>query len=259
MAYERSDPAGNPPKPLGIGRCSKCAYLNAGTSEICYACARKTIEPLAPAEQRCMTCDLELPESGVCGNPICSWPVERRYFEWNYAIAMRSGVLEKAINDFKYRNKWGWKNIFGRVLLGFLDTHERTFENFDLIAASPTFLDPEGDRRYDHTRGVISAADDEAEGRWPFDSESSPAIIKTAATTPFVGKTWQQRRQIAEGELRESLSIPRLTRTHGMAILVYDDVFTDGFTLREVARRLREDGGASTVCGVTLTRQPWNR
>jgi hypothetical protein len=39
-------------------------------------------------------------------------------------------------------------------------------------------------------------------------------------------------------------------------IVVYDDVFTDGFTLREVARCLIRVGDATVVCSVTLTRQP---
>lgn len=207
-----------------------------------------------------MTCDLELPESGVCGNPICSWPVERRYFTWNYAIAMCSGVLQRAINDFKYENKWGWKSIFARVLVGFLDDEEPTFQGFDLIVASPTYLGPDDERAYDHTRDVIVAADEEAErGRWPFDLGDPPAIVKTAATPRFVGKSWRERRRIAQGKLRDSLAIPRAALTQGMKILVYDDVFTDGFTLSEVARCLRERGGASLVCGVSLTRQPWNR
>jgi predicted amidophosphoribosyltransferase len=41
-------------------------------------------------------------------------------------------------------------------------------------------------------------------------------------------------------------------------VLVFDDVFTDGFTLREVARALQA-AGANSVCGVTLTRQPFRR
>lgn len=40
--------------------------------------------------------------------------------------------------------------------------------------------------------------------------------------------------------------------------LVYDDVFTDGLTLREIARKLR-DAGATRVCGVTLCRQEYRR
>lgn len=245
------------PEPAGIGNCKICAYLESGTSGICYRCARQTIEALAPT--RCMTCDLELPESGVCGNPICSWDQARRYFHWNFAIAMRTGVLKQAISDYKYDNKFGWRNIFGRVLLGFLDDEEGTFREFDLIVASPTYLDPHGTRHYDHTRDVILAADEEAEGRWPFDTSEPAAIVKSQATERFVGKSWQQRRAIAEGELRASLHVPDPERTRDREILVYDDVFTDGFTLREVARSLIEIGGASRVCGVTLTRQPWNR
>jgi predicted amidophosphoribosyltransferase len=258
VAGGRTTPAGRPPDPLGIGRCRECPYLTVGTSEICYRCARQTIEPLAPAERRCVTCDLELDETGVCGNPICSWSLKQRFFQWNYAIAMRSGVLQKAINDFKYNNKWGWRDIFARVLVGFLDDAWKTFESFDLIVASPTYLEPRGDRRYDHTRDVIRAADAEADGRWNFDTEDPPAVIKTAATPRFVEKTWQQRRQIAESELRAALHVPNPGATEGRAVLVYDDVFTDGFTLREVARCLRQEGRASVVCGVSLTRQPWN-
>jgi predicted amidophosphoribosyltransferase len=255
MGYSRTPPGGEAPEPLGIGRCSQCAYLNAGTSDICYRCARETIEPLAPT--RCVTCDLALKDNGECGNPICSWSIDSRYFEWNYAIAMRSGVLERAISSFKYQNKWGWKDIFARVLVGFLDDEAPTFDPFDLIVASPTYLDADGDRSYDHTGDVVVAAYDEADGLWPFDTGDPPAIVKTTTTPRFVGKTWQQRRQIAEGELRDSLSIPDRRRTEGRAILVYDDVFTDGFTLREVARCLKVQGGASTVCGVSLTRQPF--
>jgi len=232
-----------------------CAYLESGSSEICYRCARKTIESLAPFARRCATCDLPL-RNGKCGNPLCNWHERERYFKWNYAIAMRSGVLERAISDFKYQNRHGWRQIFGRVLAGFLDDESDTFEHFDLIIASPTYVDPDGTRKYDHTREVILAADEESEGRWPFDTEDTPAIVKTARTEPFVKKKWAERKKIAETELRAALTIPEASRTRGKNILVYDDVFTDGFTLREVARALIEDGGAKGVCGVTLTRQP---
>lgn len=257
MAYQRRDPAGEPPEPAGIGRCGRCAYLNAGTSEICYRCARRTIEALAPG--RCLICDLELQTDGTCGNPLCAWPLKRRFFDWNYAIAMRTGVLRDTINAFKYRNRHGWRNIFARVLVGFLDDEEPTFEDFDLIVASPTHLVPDDTRRYDHTREVVLAAADEAEGRWPFDTEDTPAIVKTRQTERLMGKSWQERRQTAETELRAALSVPNPARTRGKEILVFDDVFTDGFTLREVARSLIRSGGASRVCGVTLTRQPWSR
>lgn len=245
------------PTPAGIGNCGTCPYLVSGTAAICYECARQTIEALAPADERCVVCDLPLKDDGTCGNPLCSWD-DDRWFSWNYAIAMRSGVLERAIGKFKYEDRHGWALIFGRVLVGFLDEQARTFENFDLIIPSPTFLG-EGGRTYDHTRAAISVANDEAEGRWPFDVADPPAIVRTAAVPRMVGHTWRERKDIAEGPLRAALAVTDLDRTRDATILVYDDVFTDGFTLREVARCLRVDGGAAEVCGVTLTRQPWNR
>lgn len=244
------------PTPAGIGNCRECAYLQGGTAEICYRCARQTIEPLAPLDERCEVCDLPLRDDGTCGNPICSW--DDRLFDWNYAIAMRSGILERAISRFKYENARGWRVIFARVLVGFLDENFRTFRPFDLIVASPTFLSSDEAREYDHTREVILAAREEAQGRWPFDVDEPPSIVKTRSTPRMVGLPWRERKTVAEGELRAALSVPDPGRVRGKGALVYDDVFTDGFTLNEVARCLRR-AGARAVCGVTLTRQPWNR
>jgi predicted amidophosphoribosyltransferase len=90
---------------------------------------------------------------------------------------------------------------------------------------------------------------------WPFDTFDAPAIIKTKATPPMVGKGFKERRRVAEGDLRASLRVAHPERVRGKNVLVYDDVFTDGLTLREVARSLIIDGRAQGVCGVTLCRQ----
>ena len=85
-------------------------------------------------------------------------------------------------------------------------------------------------------------------------------IAKTMKTESFASKPkWKDRKRLAEGDLRTALSIPDGVHTRGKDVLVYDDLFTDGFTLREVARCLMQDGGASRVCGVTIMRQPWSR
>ena len=72
----------------------------------------------------------------------------------------------------------------------------------------------------------------------------------------MVGKGYQDRRRIAEGPLRDALEITRPGDLQGKHILVYDDVFTDGLTLNEIARALR-GAGAIDVCGITLCRQPF--
>lgn len=243
------------PEPAGFGDCRRCAYVQNGTPERCYRCAASSLE--LPPRRGCTTCGLPLRRGTACGNPICGWEPEGRYFDRNHAIAMRTGVLEDAINRYKYDDKWGWAEVFARLLVGHLDRHRDLFDAFDLIVASPTFVDPEQGRGWDHTQRVIEHARAVAEDRWPFDSGEPPAIVKTRATPRMVGLSWRERYSVASGDLRDALHVPRPRRTRGKVILVFDDVFTDGQTLNEIARCLRIDGHARAVSGITLARQPW--
>jgi predicted amidophosphoribosyltransferase len=244
------------PEPLGFGRCARCAYLKTGTPSICFACARRSIEGLK--SRRCRVCARPFPDGSLeCQNPICHW--DDRYFEWNCAAAMRSGILERALNLYKYEHQRGWAQLFARVLVGFLNEERDLFRAFDLIVASPTYVGPDA-RQWDHTREVLTEARELDEGgHWPFDVEDPPAIEKIAATDRMMGKTWRERFELARGPLRDALRVSDPARTHGKQILVYDDVFTDGHTLNEVACCLHRHGGATRVCGVTLTRQPYGR
>jgi predicted amidophosphoribosyltransferase len=209
-------------------------------------------------DQRCSVCDLPYePNEDFCRNPICKRT--HRWFKLNYAIAMRDGTLEEVIGQYKFEGKHQWADIFARVLVGFLEENADLFRGFDLIVANPTFVDSE--QPFDHTRRVIELAHVESRGEWPFDvGVGQRAIIKTARTPKMTKQpTWQKRDEVAVNDLRKALRVPDPKRTAGKAILVYDDVFTDGHTLDEVARCLRTLGKASEVCGVTLTRQPWNK
>jgi predicted amidophosphoribosyltransferase len=172
---------------------------------------------------------------------------------------MRDGELERVLGRYKFEGKHGWGVIFARVLVGFLEENQDLFRDFDLIVASPTFIDSE--QPFDHTRRVIELAHVESRGEWPFDvGAETKAIIKSARTPKMTKQSsWKKRDEIAVNDLRKALSVPDPKRTDGKQILVYDDVFTDGHTLDEVARCLRLQGEAADVCGVTLTRQPWGR
>src|SRR6187401_2599508 len=123
MAAPHFDPK---PEPAGFGNCRKCAYLETGTPAICLACARQKLEPSPP--NHCHVCGLELVLFGDCGNPMCNWPFpEERKFARAHVIAMRTGILEKAINRYKFVDKKGWAIIFGRVIAGFLAEHSGIF------------------------------------------------------------------------------------------------------------------------------------
>jgi predicted amidophosphoribosyltransferase len=238
----------------GFGNCRSCLFNESGWAELCFACARRTMDPLAV--DRCWVCDRPLaPDESACGNVLCS--SDDRWFSWNIAISMRTGQLKTAIDRYKYQDRWGWALIFGRVVAGFLEERAVLFRQFGLITASPTFVGT-GGRSFDHTRRVLTQAATEVspDGDWPFDITGEPVIAKSGSTPQMVGHGYRDRRRIAEGPLRDALNITRSEDVQGKRVLVYDDVFTDGLTLNEVARALRM-AGATEVCGITLCRQPY--
>lgn len=245
------DPFHGGPQPTGFGTCPRCPYRDVGSVAICYPCARRTMLPLPPS--RCSVCEQEWNAPRVrCSNRVCNW--RDRQFHWNAAVAMRDGPLEWAIKHYKYDGVTGWALIFGRVLAGFLHDYRNRFVDFDLVIPSPTYVGPDG-RSFDHTVLVLREVAKLDETGLPFALDPL-VLVKTGPTAPLAGRKWQERRRICEEELPPVLKIPEPARVEGQAILVYDDVFTDGLNLNAVAKKLRE-AGAAMVCGVTLARQPW--
>jgi predicted amidophosphoribosyltransferase len=169
---------------------------------------------------------------------------------------MRSGQLQNAINAYKYRSRRGWASIFGRVLVGYLDESPDAFAEWDAIIPSPTFVGPGSRRSWDHIGLILERASVEAGDRWPIVTERPQLIEKRFDTPSLVGKSLSERRQIAETEIRSALVVPDPAQVSGRTFLVFDDVFTDGCTLREIALALRA-AGASEVAGIVLARQPW--
>jgi predicted amidophosphoribosyltransferase len=242
----------------GFGRCQTCMYVDTGSPALCSRCASRTMEALPEPEQRCPVCEHPFNEGeALCRNGPCNagW----REFDRNYAIAVRSGQLDRVIKRYKYQGARGWGRIFARILVGFLDANTEQFAPYDLITSSPTYVGPNG-RDFDHTGEVLVYANDDAAGRWPFDLGDPPVIVKTAATQRLVeAGGYQDRKAVAQGELRAALSVPDRAATAGKGILIYDDVFTDGLSLNEAARALRRQGGARRVSGITLARSIYGR
>jgi predicted amidophosphoribosyltransferase len=235
--------------PAGFAACVECAYRDTGSAPICFTCASERTEPLAAA--RCTVCGQALPAGDECGNPVCHF--HDRYFTRVWAISMRTGEMRAAITRYKYDGKWGWAAIFGRILVGFLAEYQSEFLGYDLITPSPSYVGPGSQRTFDHTRRIVEAAEIEEPIAWPFTYD---VITKTAATQPMVGHSWRERKTIAEGELRAALTVPDPSVVTGKRILVVDDVFTEGFTIREVARALIL-AGAMEVSEIVLAREPW--
>lgn len=243
------------PATAGFGNCPSCAYVAVGPPMVCARCAVATMErpafPCAVCGQRRATA------TAPCGNGLCSSP--DRWFEYNRAIALKTGALERAIKAHKYPPPVpGWGVIFARVLLGYL-AYDRDLATADMIIPMPGSPLPSGTPRagHDHTGWVIESAIQQSlpDLRFPFRVDP-PVIVKTTPTGSMVTAAGIGGRAARAVEIYQSLQVVDPSAVRGRSIVVFDDVFTTGSTLNVVARRLRE-AGAVRVRGLTMARQPW--
>ena len=237
--------SGLDPKPAGFPACAVCVYRTVGTPAICFACANAGTVPVA--EPACPVCGQGLADGGPCTNTVCSY--EDRSFSRVYTVSALADEMWDAISRFKYDEDRGWSRILGRILVGFLEEHRADLRNYDLITPGAIYVGPQANRLWDHLQLIFDAA--RAEGPdWPL---AHGLIAKSAPTGQFLGKSPQERSEIAEGPLRAALSIPEPDLVAGRRILVFDDVYSEGFSMREMARALVQ-AGATEVSGIVLAR-----
>lgn len=199
----------------------------------------------------CPTCDVPIPaDDQRCDNFWCTR--EDRGFDVVWAIDEHEGDLRRAIATLKYRGERSRAGPLARRMAAYLIAHAGAFEDVDLIVGTPGV--PSARRPLDHVRALLFALDELVGEQWSVDARL-PVIRKRGATRPMVElPSAPSRRLWAAGELRAALVVDRPERVVGRRILVVDDVFTDGSTLREVALALR-GAGAAAVSGLVLARR----
>jgi len=235
--------------PLGFPGCVRCPYLRVDDPATCLVCCSCRLPAGSPTA--CPVCDQPLRAGEPCVNDWCSRA--DRWFSVVWSIGPHAGGWRQAIGGYKYRAETGWAAVFGRVLLGYLDEHMPWFDDYDLLVPMPAYTGPGARRSWDHVGAVVEVAARLAGPRWDF---VSGLAVKQRETPALARMSRPARRACAEGQLRQSLRVPDPAAVAGRRILVIDDVFTEGSTLREVARVLMR-AGADEVAGLTLARQPW--
>jgi predicted amidophosphoribosyltransferase len=200
---------------------------------------------------KCPICDVELGDRRRCTNYWCRR--DDRAFDDVWAVAEHRGRLRWAIASTKYRGDHRWVGWLGGLVAGFLLDHAPMFDDIDLIVGAPSNVGKA--RPADHVVEILRTVDAAVGDLWPTDARC-PVLIKRAETTPMVtAATAASRRLWAAGELRAALVVTEPAAVAGRRVLAFDDVFTDGSTMREVARALRLSGAASFSV-LVLARQP---
>jgi predicted amidophosphoribosyltransferase len=217
----------------------------------CLACLTSKLS--RPGKDACPICSQRRDLRGLCPNELCRSP--RRRIARIHAVGYQSGQLRRAINSYKYRGVAGWSAVFGCMLLAWLDANMAA-DPPDLIVANPSFVGP-GGQDFAHAEAVLAdAARADPGSRWPFDTRTPAAILKTHPTAKSANaEAWSKR--VAGYELRDALTVTAPDRTAGRFIVVYDDICTTGTQLNAVADCLIGQAGAARVEGLVLARAPW--
>jgi predicted amidophosphoribosyltransferase len=233
------------PPPAGFGMCLSCVYGSTGAPELCFACTTRghTVRR-APS---CPVCGQVLDGTGGCPNAVCT--LEDRYFDRVYTVSERPDEMWNAVYSYKYGEERGWADVLARILVGFLEENREELQRFEVITNGAIYVGPRAVRLWDYLRLVLDAA-----GRLRPGLPIAPGLIaKSGPTGRFLGIDPAARRAIAEGELRSALSVPEPDRVAGKRVLVFDDVYSEGYSLREMARVLH-GAGAVEVSGLVLAR-----
>ena len=186
--------------------------------------------------------------AGRCTNTVCRLP--DRGFSRLYTVSEDAEGTWDLIHRFKYGEERHLGDDLGRMLATFLHDHRAELERFDLVTPVALYIGPEAARLWDYLQVILDAAQ-RIDGSWPI---ANDVITKIRPTGRFLGIGVEERREIAEGELRDALEVPDPARVRGRRVLVVDDAYSEGFTMREMARALRE-AGAVEVAGLVLVRR----
>jgi len=235
------------PQPAGFPGCMACPYRTTGTPAICFACANGGVTPVL-ATAACPVCGQELVDGDRCVNTVCN--LDDRWFSRLYTACGRQEEMWAAVSRYKYDQDREWAPILGRILVGFLEERRADLAGYDLITTGALYVGPRAKRLWDTLRlildGALAVGPD-----WPFVPD---LITKSGPTGQFLGRSVETRRAIAEHSLRDALAVPEPEIVAGRRVLVLDDIYSEGFSLREMARVL-VGAGAAEVAGLVLARR----
>ncbi|MFL4909468.1 ComF family protein [Streptomyces sp. MMS24-I2-30] len=241
------------PDPAGFPGCPVCAYVLTGTARLCSDCAGRTLQPVV--DPHCPVCSQALAPGRPCGNRLCTLPLQRRGFSRVDAVAVYSGALRDKIHKLKYEGKSGWAMIFGRLLVGWMESHPERMRGVDYVVGNPTHS---GRQPIQHIEAIMDAAYTEDVTRaFPLSPLATHRLVKQAETPRSANRTLDEKKAAAAAHAAALTWTGDTADIMGATILLVDDVLTSGSQLQHVALRLRATG-ADDVRGLVLARVPWN-
>ena len=213
----------------------QCVGCRSWGSLLCPSCL-KTL-PWLPSPF-CPRCGLPLSPGQPCPDcPGTPWAIDAIR-----SLFIMEGTAREAVHALKYHGLRSLAAPLGQLLREYLQSRPLPAE-----VLVPVPLHPRRERWRGFNQAALLAREVGKLSRWPVVEGS---LLRYRDSPPQVHARAQERRRNVQGAFR--LSDMSLV---GKRVLLIDDVCTTGATLDACARTLK-DGGALSVWGLTLAREP---
>ena len=223
-------------------RCASCGDLlrESEGSHFCLICTDRIGfigRPLCPR------CGIPFAGAGaddhLCGDCLLSEPP----FSLARAVGRYDGALLDAIHRFKYEERVALGDVLGRLMAEF-PFPDFSFTEYSLLVAVP--LHPKKLRQRMFNQSVVLARVLAKKFSLPLDLT---VLRRSLYTDPQVNLGRNERLANVAG----SFTVSAAERIRGKRIILVDDVYTTGSTVKECAKVLRKSG-AEEVAVLTLAR-----
>ena len=193
---------------------------------------------------------LDLPICRLCGKP------RDRYFSQDLcadcagggipfalsrSVALYDGVMKEAIHKFKFDGKKALAPFLGRLLVAYLRKGDIPVNEMDVIIPVPLSASREKQRGYNQSKLLA----EEICRHYPIPLDDS-SLKKIKDVAPQFELSRKERLRNVRGAFRSS-PLP------GKSVLLIDDIYTTGATVREASSALKA-AGAKNVYALTLAR-----
>jgi ComF family protein len=223
-------------------RCLSCSELLISDKSFgfCPECLQR-ISFLSPPV--CSICGASLPGNSEKDALCHRCAMVRPPFEMCRSVGQYESVLLEAIHDLKYRGVIAAGVVLGNLLTSYAGTHLPVGE-YDKVIPVPLHRKRLRERGFNQSLLLAKAVAHNFSLKLDFSS-----LRRRIHTQPQISLGKKDR----AANVRNAFEVVRGENITGSRILLVDDVYTTGSTVRECARVLLE-GGAQSVSVVTVAR-----
>ena len=227
---------------LFASSCQVCETLLERTGEkvVCRACLARLAESNSPV---CLCCGRFF--DGVAEPHLCADCLEKRPpYTRHRSGARYEGIAREIILLYKYRGYSVLSGFLADFLTESLEREEDLWSGVDALVPVPLYPAKEKSRGFN--QALLLARRLAKKKRLPILKRCLVKVRPTAAQTSLDGRA-------REANLRGAFQARRSSRLRGKVVLLVDDVYTTGSTIRECSRTLKE-AGVKEVRAVTIAR-----